>query len=197
MFSKAAHIGRGQKMIVFLCLAITAVLVIILIKGRKRDIPSDDIPKNNRPPAKGILNFILVSSVFWIIGIPMIAGSFLLKAKEEWYVTNGKPVDAVISDIVDYEIGDSDGNYYDARDVYLHYTVNEAEYDNVLENAGLYGIAVGETLEIYCRANDPADFICLENIEAKISFTFPVGIILTVLPFGVCLAGKITQKDKD
>lgn len=184
-------------MIVFLYLAIAAVLVIILIKGRGRDIPSADVPKNNKSLAKGILDFILISSVIWGIGVAMIAGSFMLKAKEERYINNGKPVDAVISDIVDYEVSDSDGNHNDVRDVYLHYTVGETEYDNVIKHADLYGIAVGETLKIYCSDNDPTDFICLENIESKLSFTLPMGIILTVLPFGLYFAGKITQKNKD
>lgn len=194
-------------MIIFLCLAtVTVFIIFILIKISESKFPSDDVTKetlripnkkdvpSNRSLAKEILKFILICSVFWSIGIAMIAGSFMLKAKEERYINNGKPVNAVISDIVDHEVSDSDGNYEDVRDVYLHYTVNETEYDNVLKDAGLYGIAVGEKLKIYCSENDPTDFICPKQIKNKLSFTFPAGVILTVLPFGLYLAGKITSK---
>ena len=186
-------------MITFILMSAGIVLIFFIVgKISQKDISSADIPncneQNKRSCIKNIIGFCMANSVFLIIGILMLVGSFLLKTKEERYINDGKPATAVIVDIRDYEVLDNDGYYDDVRDVYLNYTVDEIEYENVIKNADLHGIAVGETLEIYYSADDPTDFICSENIRNRLDFTVPAGIVLIALPFVMHLLGSLMQK---
>lgn len=137
--------------------------------------------------------FLIFSSVFWFIGLTMVAGGCkkLLGYREVTRTYNRTT--ARITEVRKYEVFDSDGNRSDEQDVSLSYTVNGQTYETVIKKANIYN-SVGTEIDIYYSPENPEIIVSPDHVESKLSFILPTGVILCIIPFVLEIGGRILLK---
>ncbi|MGN0341724.1 MAG: DUF3592 domain-containing protein [Roseburia sp.] len=145
---------------------------------------------------KSILGFCIIGSIFWIIGVPLLFMGYKNIRYMKEFTQQGNQTIATITDVHEYEVSDGDGGYDDERDVYVTYMAAGEKYDSVIEEASIYG-SVGEQIEIYYASDDPTVIMCPDDINSKISFLIPAGVITNALPFLMLIGGNIISKRKN
>lgn len=69
------------------------------------------------------------------------------------------------------------------------------EYNTVIRKANIFR-SVGYEIPIYYEPDNPENIVSPENVEFKLSFIIPMGIILCIIPFVLEIGGRILQNKK-
>lgn len=140
--------------------------------------------------------FLIFSSVFWIIGLTMLAGGCKkLMDYKEMQRTYSRTT-AQITDVREYEVLDNQGNRSDERDVSLSYTVDDQAYETVIKKANIYH-SVGYEIDIYYSPENPEIIVSPDHVESNLSFILPMGVILCIIPFVLEIGGRILLKKQN
>ena len=151
---------------------------------------------NEKKKSNTLVSFIMISSVFWIVGFPyFISGCKSVITKKE-LTEHGKRTFAVITDVKEYRITDNDGDSVDKHDIYLTYTVNGDKFENVIKDADI-NVSSGQELEIYYDPENPSEFVSPENVKQSAWFDIVIGFILIAGPFVILIINKIVQLIKN
>lgn len=141
-------------------------------------------------------NFLIFSSVFWIIGLTMVIGGYSKLMDYKEIQRTYSRITAQITDIREYEVLDNEGNRSDERDVSLSYIVNGQMYDTVIKKASIY-YSVGHEIDIYYSTENPEIIVSPDHVESKLSFILPTGVILCIIPFVLEISGRILLKKQN
>lgn len=139
---------------------------------------------------------LIVTSIFWIIGIIFLISGYSRTMDAEKIISQGNKTMASITNVHEYEVANADGGYSDERDVSLSYIANGQKYDCIIKEANIYE-SVGEKTEIYYDSNDPTLIISSEHLNSKISFLIPMGIALCVFALFLHIASWLIAKKKN
>ena len=184
--------------ILFFAVIITFLLYCLL---RKPETPPEgptvpmDTEDQMRPQRYDIRSFLAFSSIFWGIGLIMVIGGCIKLYNYKIVTQTYRLTTAQITDIRKYEVLDNDGNFDDKTDIYLSYTANDQNYQAIIKDANIYH-SIGSEIDIYYSPNDPEDIVSPENVENKLSFIIPMGVILCIIPFVLEFFGRILLKKK-
>lgn len=137
-----------------------------------------------------IRSFLIFSSIFWGIGLVMVIGGCIKLREYNLVKKTYLSTNALITDVREYEVRDSEGNVEDKRDVSLTYTVDDQEYHTVIKKANIFQ-SVGYEIPIYYAPDNPENIVSPDHVEFKLSFIIPMGIILCIIPFVLEISGRI------
>lgn len=146
--------------------------------------------KKSSPQRYGIRSFLVFSSIFWGIGLTMIIGGCIKLKNYRTIKETYQSTIARITDVREYEAYDNEGYTEDKRDISLTYTIDGQEYLAVIKDANIYK-SIGSETEIYYSPDNPEDIVSVENVEFKLSFIIPMGMILCIIPFVLEIGGRI------
>lgn len=157
-----------------------------------RDVDEWEADKN-KPHRSNFLRVLAFSSIFWINGLVLLYSGLGLITKAKEITDQGNKTTALITNVYEYVVADPDAEYHDERDIYVTYTANGKKYDGIIRKAKIYDYA-GEEIEIYYDSEDPTVIVSSENVDNKLSFAIPAGVVMCAIALAIHIIGRISKK---